>query len=85
MEFNVRLRILRAAHNFSQAQLGELASIDTKFISHMETGKMLPSADWDERIRTALGWTPEVDAALDALAAALGVDRGAAAGGQEAA
>ncbi|NLD44871.1 MAG: helix-turn-helix transcriptional regulator [Chloroflexi bacterium] len=71
MEFNVRLRILRAAHNFSQAQLGEIAGIDTKFISHVETGKMLPSPEWEQRIRAALGWTPAVDAALDALAAAL--------------
>jgi transcriptional regulator with XRE-family HTH domain len=72
LRFGARLRLVRTAHNMSQSDAGAATSIDTKFISHMETGKMLPSAEWEQRIRAALGWTPAVDAALDALAAALG-------------
>jgi transcriptional regulator with XRE-family HTH domain len=77
MDFGTGLRVVRTARNMSQRQVYELTGIDPRYLSEMETGKILPSAEWDERIRQALGWTPAVDAALDALAVALGINHGA--------
>jgi len=74
-EFGPALRVLRAARGMSQMETASAARIDAKFISHIETGKMLPSEAWEQRLRAALGWTPEVDAALDALAEALAAGR----------
>jgi len=72
MDFRVRLRTMRAVQGVSQRSLEKLTAIPNTYLSDFETGKSYPNADWDQRIREALGWTPEVDAALDQLAAALG-------------
>lgn len=71
MDYALRLKVLRAARGMSQASLAEISEISNFDLSKIETGKMLPSPDWEARIRAALGWTPAVDSALDALAAAL--------------
>jgi transcriptional regulator with XRE-family HTH domain len=80
MEFRSRMRLIRVARGMSQRDLQELASIDTRYLSEIESGKILPNPEWEQRIREALGWTPDVDAALDALAAALGLANAAANG-----
>lgn len=78
MDFATRMKTLRAIRSLSQADLAEITTIPKFDLSKIETGKMLPSELWDRWIRAALGWTPAVDVALEALAAALG-------GGKEAA
>lgn len=85
MDFGRRMRALRAVSGISQKGLAEATGIPNTNLSDMETGKALPNAEWEHRIRAALGWTPAVDAALDALAVGLGMAHGTAEGGQEAA
>jgi len=69
MEFATQLRVMRTVRGLSQTELAELVGIPNTRISSMETGQILPGADWEARIRQALGWTADVDEALDILAA----------------
>lgn len=73
MEYADRLRMMRARMNMSQRELSDETQVERSILSRLETGDILPSPDMDRRIRAALGWTPQVDAALDALAEALGL------------
>jgi transcriptional regulator with XRE-family HTH domain len=73
MDYAMRMRLLRVARGWTQGDLADVSGLPNFDLSKVETGKMLPSPEWDRLIRVALGWTPEVDAALDALAAALGL------------
>lgn len=83
--FGMRVRTLRAVHGVSQKALADITGVPNTNLSDIETGKMLPSADWDTRIRAALGWTPAVDAALEALVVALGLGEQPVEGTEEAA
>lgn len=38
-----RLRVLRAEHNFSQAELGDQLKVSRQTINALETGKYMPS------------------------------------------
>ena len=67
MILSERLKTLRTMRGLTQEELGKRAGIPVNYISHMETGKVIPAGEWDARIREALDWTPEVDAKLDAL------------------
>jgi len=71
MHFATRMRALRAIRGISQKGLAEIIDIPNTYLSDIETAKAIPNPDWERRIRAALGWTPEVDAVLDALADAL--------------
>lgn len=75
MNYATRVKVLRTAQGLSQAELAEASGIANFDLSKIETGKMLPSEAWEQRLRAALGWTPEVDAALEALAEALAAGR----------
>lgn len=78
MEFAEKVRVLRALRGISQSDLAEITGIPGTYLSNIETGKVLPSESWDRCIRLGLGWTPAVDAALDALEAAMAVPEDAA-------
>ena len=65
--FGDRLRTMRTRANLSQRDLEERTGINFRDISKIEQGVFLPTPDIERRIRDALNWTPEVDAALDAL------------------
>lgn len=67
MTFSARLKNLRTMRGIKQEELARATGIPTNYLSGMETGKFTPTAEWEARIRTALDWTPEVDAQLDAL------------------
>jgi DNA-binding XRE family transcriptional regulator len=73
MNVGRRMQVLRAARQISQSTLAETLGVNRNVIWQVESGQMLPGAELEATIREALGWTPEVDAALDALAAALGL------------
>jgi DNA-binding XRE family transcriptional regulator len=75
MHFGTRMRVLRAVLGLSQKNLAEVVDIPNTNLSDIETGRVMPAEAWDQRIRAALGWTPAVDAALDALAVALASER----------
>ena len=67
MSFATDLRTLRAARNLSQAELAKRAMTSRVFISHLETGKMLPSPDLKARLRKALAWGDDEDKAFELL------------------
>lgn len=67
MTYASQLKMLRQARGLTQEQLAEKAGIPNTYLSLMETGKVAPLGDWDVRIRTALGWTPEMEASLAEL------------------
>ena len=71
MDYAQKVRVLRAVRGLSQIDLGEITGMANFDLSKIETGKMLPSESGDRAIRLGLGWTPAVDAALDALEAAM--------------
>lgn len=75
MDYATRVKVLRTARGWSQADLARLSRIAAFDLSKIETGKVLPSEAWEQRLRAAIGWTPAVDAALDALATALAGER----------
>ncbi|MBQ8460483.1 helix-turn-helix transcriptional regulator [bacterium] len=49
--FGLRLKELRKSKNWTQEQLAELVSVDTKHISFLETGRNFPSADLLEKFK----------------------------------
>lgn len=68
MTLSKRLRTVRQMRGLSQEDLAKLTGIPNTYISLMETGKVIPAGEWNNTIRAALNWTPEIDAKLDELA-----------------
>lgn len=58
MQFGDQLRVMRAVREMNQAELAEKSGIPNTYISLMESGRMLPSAEWEQTLRTALRWPP---------------------------
>ena len=67
MDFSTRMRALRQARQLSQMDLAERTGISNTLLSMIETGKLLPGKDYEQRIRAALGWDEHADAALAML------------------
>ena len=67
MTASERLKTLRTMRGLTQEELGQRAGIPNTQISLAESGKIVFAGEWDSRIREALGWTPDMDAKLDAL------------------
>ena len=59
MTFAQQLRALRALHGLTQKQLTEKTGIPDTYLSLMETGKMIPTSDWEARLKAALDWPDE--------------------------
>ncbi len=53
-DFGLRLKELRNKRGITQYQLAELAGIDPKHMSHIETGRSFPKADLIEKFASAL-------------------------------
>jgi transcriptional regulator with XRE-family HTH domain len=53
-----QLRVMRAVRNLNQQDLAQASGIPNTYISLLESGKTLPSVDWDARLRAALKWPP---------------------------
>jgi len=49
--FGMHLKELRKSKKWTQEQLAELVSVDTKHISFLETGRNFPSADLIEKFK----------------------------------
>ena len=64
MNFAQQLRTMRAARGLSQEELAEAALTSASFVSHIETGKLRPTPDLEQRLRKALGWTELEDEAF---------------------
>jgi transcriptional regulator with XRE-family HTH domain len=68
MTYASQLKMMRQARGLTQEQLAEKSGIPNTYLSLMETGKVIPSGEWETRLRDALGWTPEADVSLAQLA-----------------
>ena len=53
-DFGKWIKELRSKNGITQYQLAELANIDPKHISHIETGRSFPKADLIEKLANAL-------------------------------
>lgn len=53
-DFGLRIKELRNKKGITQYQLAEMAGIDPKHISHIETGRSFPKADLIEKFADAL-------------------------------
>ncbi len=67
MNFGKRMRVLRVTRGYSQEKLADLAMTDNRFISYIETGKLLPAPSLEKRLRESLDWTEAVDEMLEAM------------------
>lgn len=67
MGFGRRMRTMRAYRKVSQAELQQRTGIQQAIISRMEAEQVTPNADWEGRIREALGWNEEVQRAFAIL------------------
>ena len=67
MDFAQNLRTMRATRNLTQAELADMAMTSRVFISHLESGKLLPGPDLEKRLRKALNWTELEDEAFEIL------------------
>ncbi len=53
-DFGLRLKELRNKKGITQYQLAEMAGLDPKHLSHIETGRSFPKADLIEKFASAL-------------------------------
>ena len=67
MDFAENLKMMRTQRNLTQAELADMAFTSQAFVSHIETGKMLPTPDLIARLRKALNWGPIEDKAFELL------------------
>ena len=67
MDFAQNLRTMRTIRKLTQEQLADKAMTSQAFISHLETGKMLPTPDLEARLRKALDWGELEDRAFEII------------------
>ena len=67
MDFAENLKTMRTIRKFTQAKLADKAMTSQAFISHIESGKMLPTPSLKRRLREALGWGEYEDKAFEIL------------------
>jgi len=67
MQFGDKLRMLRAQKKMTQAELAQRSGIPRGDISRIEKNRLMAMAGEKKRIRKALGWTDEVDEALEQI------------------
>lgn len=70
MDYATKFRIVRNARGLKQTELADMTGIPNTYISLIETGKMIPSGDWETKLKAALDWPADDGATL--LAEALG-------------
>ena len=68
MDFATQLRVMRAARGLSQRELAIAADIPEYSITWIESGRMLPTQEYEARIRAALNWPADADEAFAILA-----------------
>lgn len=59
MEYATKLRVMRTIRGLQQREVEELAGLPQTLITAIETGKVLPSDDYDRRLREAVAWPPD--------------------------
>ena len=68
MRFGDKLRILRTARGYSQRFLADQVGSTDPIISQIENGRLLPAPELEQKLLSALGYVPEMDAALSLIA-----------------
>ena len=76
LSYGQRMRVLKMLRNMTQDDLAIAAKTNRTHLWQAQSDAMIPNTDLDRRIRKALGWTPAMDRALDALAVALDEEGG---------
>ena len=64
------MRALRTMNNLSQAELAGRIGLTQAMVSRLETGLILPGPEYEAKIRAALRWDEEAEAAFAMLAPA---------------
>jgi transcriptional regulator with XRE-family HTH domain len=67
MDYGRKVRVMRAARGLAQTDLAFISGVSNYYLSLIETGKMLPTEEWDAAIRLALGWPVNADEAFAIL------------------
>lgn len=62
--FGVQVKTLRAVRGMSQAELAAQIGVAQALLSHIETGRVMPTPELEQRIREALDWPREADRAF---------------------
>jgi|APIni6443716594_1056825.scaffolds.fasta_scaffold2769152_1 DNA-binding XRE family transcriptional regulator len=68
MDFATTLKLLRTLRHLSQVELAKAAGVAPTCMSYLEAGKILPGPEWERRLLDALGYQPELEPMLVALA-----------------
>ena len=68
MDFATMLRLLRTLRHMSQLELAKAAGVAPTCMSYFEAGKILPGPEWEKQLLDALGYQPEMEPMLAALA-----------------
>ncbi len=68
MRFGDKIRILRTARGYSQRFLADQVGSTDPIISQIENGRLLPAPELEQKLLSALGYVPEMDAALSLIA-----------------
>lgn len=61
------VRIVRVSQGMTQTELAKRTGLSQWLISEIERGRVNPSDEELNKIKTALNWTPELDIHLEAL------------------
>jgi len=77
MDIRTKIRLLRTARGWSQADLARASGIGGNFVSAIESG-LIPR--YEQRLLAALGYTPALDDLLAQLATGAPDDAAAGAG-----
>ena len=67
MDYGRQITVMRAVRGLSQKELARLTGIPNYLISRMETGLVLPTQDWREKLETVLRWPANADQAFAIL------------------
>ncbi len=68
MDFATKLRLIRRLRGVRQVQLSHATGLTPNVISLLERGCILPSPDLEAQLLDGLGYEPELEALLSALA-----------------
>ena len=71
MKIGTRIAVVRRARKWTQRYLEVESDVTQQTLSNIESGYRPPIGTQEERIKAALNWNADIDAALDMLDAAL--------------
>ena len=67
MDFGRKVRVMRVVRGLTQIELARKAEISKPYLAIIETGQVTPTEEFAGKLRSALGWTPEMEGAFAVL------------------